>query len=158
MRAQRVAQATEQQLSDALAQNTQLQSELAEVRALHVSGICVYTRRASADASLMRTHGWAALGPGVSQDTQRLQTESNQGQTQADFAEFEKVIAGLAAEKLEMEATVCELMLRLEAAAKHTQALADERTFLQVRARSTAVCCDMRPHSVLCAAATTNAF
>ena len=81
-----------------------------------------------------------------------------QGQTQADFAEFEKVIAGLAAEKLEMEATVCELMLRLEAAAKHTQALADERTFLQVRARSTAVCCDMRPHSVLCAAATTNAF
>ena len=43
------------------------------------------------------------------------------------------MIAGLAAEKLEMEATLVELMLRLEAASKHTQALADERTFLQVQ-------------------------
>ena len=65
------------------------------------------------------------------QDTQRLQAESEQGKSQADFAELEEVIAGLAAEKLEMESTVCELMLRLEAASKHTQALADERTFLQ---------------------------
>lgn len=70
--------------------------------------------------------------PPRAQDTQRLHSESEQGKTQADFAELEDVIAGLAAEKLEMEATVCELMMRLEAAMKHTQALADERTFLQV--------------------------
>ena len=35
--AQRVAQDTDQQLQDALAQNSQLQKELTEVRALHVS-------------------------------------------------------------------------------------------------------------------------
>ncbi len=73
------------------------------------------------------------VGAPSAQDTQRLQAESEQGKSQADFAELEEVIAGLAAEKLEMEATLVELMMRLEAASKHTQALADERTFLQVQ-------------------------
>lgn len=62
-----------------------------------------------------------------------MEAESDQGKSQADFDELEQAIAGLTAEKLTMEATVCELVLRLEAASKHTQALADERAFLQVR-------------------------
>lgn len=68
---------------------------------------------------------------GSAQDNQRSQAESEQGRAQSDFAEFEEIITVLAAEKLEMESTVRELMMRLEAATKHTQALADERTFLQ---------------------------
>ena len=58
------------------------------------------------------------------------------------------MVAGLAEEKRQMEETVQELMLRLQAATKHTQALADERTFLQVRPLSlllvTATCTAMR--------------
>ena len=82
--------------------------------------------------------GLACLG--AAQDNQRSQSESEQGRAQSDFAEFEEIITGLAREKLEMESTVVELMMRLEAAAKHTQALADERTFLQEeKTRSQAV-------------------
>lgn len=51
----------------------------------------------------------------------------------AELGEIDTMVAGLAEEKRQMEETVQELMLRLQAATKHTQALADERTFLQVR-------------------------
>ena len=60
-------------------------------------------------------------------------------QDKSELAEIEEMVAGLAAEKKLMEETVHELMLRLQAAAKHIQALADERTFLQdaqMRARA----------------------
>ena len=52
-------------------------------------------------------------------------------QDKAEYGEIESMVAGLSAEKQQMEDTVHELMLRLQAATKHTQALADERTFLQ---------------------------
>ena len=87
--------------------------------------------------SVLRSHSSAdsrhSLGTG--QDTQRAEAQSTQGRTQADVEEFEGIVAELSREKQQMESTVLELMLRLEAASKHTQALADERTFLKVRAR-----------------------
>lgn len=58
-------------------------------------------------------------------------------QDKAELAEIESMVGGLAAEKQQMEETVHELMLRLQAATKHTQALADERTFLEDAQRRT---------------------
>eukprot|EP01043_Picozoa_sp_COSAG02_P052814 COSAG02_NODE_5748_length_4069_cov_2.955416_3_plen_112_part_00 len=104
------------------------------MRAQHVSSASVQQRACYPDALTTR-YGVVldgTVGVPSAQDTQRLQAESEQGKSQADFDELEEVIAGLAAEKLEMESTLVELMMRLEAASKHTQALADERTFLQV--------------------------
>ena len=88
--------------------------------------------------SVLRSHSCAdsrhSLGTG--QDAQRAEAQSTQGRTQADVEEFEGIVAELSREKQQMESTVLELMLRLEAASKHTQALADERTFLKVCART----------------------
>lgn len=70
------------------------------------------------------------------QDQQRQEMKrrtEEADRVKAELGEIDTMVAGLAEEKRQMEETVQELMLRLQAATKHTQALADERTFLQVR-------------------------
>ena len=47
--------------------------------------------------------------------------------------ELGNIVDSLIKEKQQMDENVSELMVRLEAATKHTSALMDERTFLQVR-------------------------
>ena len=49
-----------------------------------------------------------------------------------EMSECDAIVEGLLKEKQRLEISVQDVTLRLEAATKHTQALADERTFLQV--------------------------